>query len=133
MFNGTKWNMQRMVGFTNWDKETLNAWTPTNTNTDVPRAIITDPNGNERESDRWLENASYLRLRNMQIGYNIPVVGFAGAALRIYVSFDNLFTITPYDGYDPTVVGGDLFERGVDRGIYPTARTFMSGIEIKFK
>jgi TonB-linked SusC/RagA family outer membrane protein len=143
MFNGTKWYMERMVGTYNWDKETLNAWTPTNTNTDVPRAVLDDPNWNERESDRWLESASYLRLRNIQLGYTIPKTvsfGFGTGTIRIYISADNLFTITPYTGYDPAVTGGnpalpgsELFVRGVDTGIYPTARTISSGIEINFK
>jgi len=136
MFNGTKWFMERMVAPYNWDKETLKAWTPTNTNTDVPRVVLNDPNSNERESDRWLENASYLRLSNIQIGYTIPKtigLGFGAGNVRIYLSADNVFTITPYTGYDPTVTGSDLFERGVDLGIYPTFRTIRTGFEINFQ
>lgn len=135
MFNGTKWYMERMKNTTNWSKNTLNAWTPTNTNTDVPRATIQDPNSNDRESDRFLENASYLRLRNIQIGYTIPkhiLSPYGFGKIRIYVNADNLFTITDYSGYDPSVTGNDLFARGVDRGIYPTSRTISSGIELSF-
>ncbi|HEX9935017.1 MAG TPA: SusC/RagA family TonB-linked outer membrane protein, partial [bacterium] len=136
MFNGTKWFMQQMTGTYNWDKETTKAWTPTNTNTDVPRAILSDPNLNARESDRWLENASYLRVSDVQLGYTIPQtvgLGFGAGSIRIYVSVENALTITKYTGFDPTVTGQDLFERGVDRGTYPTVRTFRTGVELNFR
>lgn len=136
MYNATKWFLERMTMTTNWSKATLNAWTPTNKNTSVPRAILTDPNGNQRESDRFLENASYLRINNIQIGYTIPAsfsLGFGAASVRVYLSLENAITFTKYTGYDPTVTGDDLFARGVDTGIYPTVRTIRTGIEINFQ
>lgn len=135
MFNGTKWFLERMKAPINWSKATMNAWTPENPNSSIPRAILNDPNGNDRESDRWLEDASYLRITYIQIGYNIPleyIAGFGANGIRIYLSIENAYTFTKYTGYDPAVTGTDLFARGVDTGIYPTVRTIRTGIEVNF-
>lgn len=121
--------------------QVLNAWTPTNTNTDIPRMANGDPNQNTRPSTRFLENGSYLRLRNVILGYTIPqaaISSFSGgkvSGLRVYVSSQNLFTVTKYSGYDPEVgtgpVGGSL-GNGIDFGAYPQPRTFMGGIQLSF-
>jgi hypothetical protein len=120
----------------------LDAWRPDNTS-DIPRAIVSDPNINSRISDFWLENGSYLRIKNVQFGYTIPMsvtskVGFS--SIRIYVSAQNLKTFTKYSGLDPEVgtaehvsnVGAPLLNVGVDDGIYPMARTYSAGIQIDF-
>lgn len=122
----------------------LDAWTPTNTNTNVPRAVGKDPNQNVRPSTRWIENGSYLRLKNIMIGYNIPssflqsFVKGAVSSFRIYVSSQNLFTITKYTGWDPEVGSKDIklpngtLTNGIDFGQYPAARSFQFGVQVGF-
>jgi TonB-dependent starch-binding outer membrane protein SusC len=141
IYNGTKFIGQAMLRPFNALTDVLNAWTPTNTNTDVPRAINGDPSGNARVSDRWIEDGSYLRLKNLSIGYSIPSNVLAKytngtvSRFRIYVSSQNLFTLTKYTGYDPEIgnrTTGNLLTNGIDLGNYPQARTFMMGLNVSF-
>ena len=111
-YNYTKYQLQRMDQVFNSGKDALRAWTPTNTNTDVPRAVQGDPNKNGRSSDRFIENGGFLRLNNLQLGYNAPAsfckkLGLA--SLRVYIGGTRLLTFTKYKGYDPSTgatVGG---------------------------
>ncbi len=105
----------------NLSTDILNSWTPTNTNTDIPRIIANDPAGNLRRSDRFVENASYFRLTNMQIGYSLPNIEKLGVTnARIYLGGSNLFTITNFSGLDP------------EESTYPTPVTWYTGINITF-
>ncbi|CAN5732391.1 TonB-dependent receptor [soil metagenome] len=103
----------------------LNAWTPTNTNTDIPRAVYNDPNANLRFSDRFVEKASYLRFQNLQIGYtfNDQLLAKSNAVsnLRIFVTGINLFTITPYSGLDPEA-----------DNLFPATRQYLVGLKATF-
>ncbi|MGI4022038.1 MAG: SusC/RagA family TonB-linked outer membrane protein [Janthinobacterium lividum] len=117
----------------------LNAWTPSNTNTDIPRAVNSDPNRNARLSTRWIENGSYLRLKNVMLGYTLPasVLGSISNStikrFRLYVSSQNLLTFTKYKGYDPEVGSKNgALTNGVDFGQYPSARSFQFGIQAGF-
>ncbi|MGQ8335339.1 TonB-dependent receptor [Sunxiuqinia sp. A32] len=113
----------------------LDSWTPDH-HTNIPRLILTDPNNNSRYSDRFLEDGSYLRMKTMQLGYTfnsnmIKPVGFS--SLRVYVSSDNVFTITNYSGYNPDIGrGGSVLNRGVDfeSVAYPLARTIALGVQL---
>lgn len=123
----------------NSDTKVLTAWTPANPNSDMPRTISGDPNRNGRLSTRWIENGSYLRLKNLIIGYTIPpgVFGNAGSSLvkrlRVYVSGQNLITFTGYKGYDPEIGSKNgTLTNGVDFGQYPSARTYQFGIQAGF-
>lgn len=115
----------------NMDKDILNAWTPENTNTNIPRLVQGDPSGNySKVSDFYVENGSYLRLKNLTIGYSLPKEIYSKIninRLRIYMTANNLFTITKYKGFDPEV-GMNTY--GVDTGRYPQARSFIFGVEI---
>ncbi|WP_169727975.1 SusC/RagA family TonB-linked outer membrane protein [Adhaeribacter aquaticus] len=115
----------------------MNRWTPENPNSNEPRMTQTDANQNITFSDRYVENGSYLRLRNLQIGYTLPQTlasRIKAKGLRVYVSADNLLTLTKYTGYEPEV--GDRFNNpfywGVDVATYPQARTFIGGLNINF-
>ncbi|AQG79889.1 hypothetical protein AWR27_11475 [Spirosoma montaniterrae] len=120
----------------------LRAWTPQNTNTDIPRATLSDPANNRRSSSFYVEDGSYLRLRSMQLGYTIPntlVKSLQLGGARVYVQGQNLLTFTRYTGYDPEIGRGGsptqaagLFGAGVDVGIYPQARSVFAGIDITF-
>jgi TonB-dependent starch-binding outer membrane protein SusC len=122
--------------YTNGSVDALNFWTPSNTNTNVPRPIIGDPNANNRDSDRFVENGSYLRMQNFQLGYNVPasalskIKGISNA--RVYVSGQNVFLISKYKGFDPDFMSNGLFSRGYDYGSFPNPRTFMAGLQIGF-
>lgn len=121
----------------------LDYWTPYNTAADRPRAIVTDPNNNSRISDWWLEDGSYMRFKNVQLGYSIPaswVEKVNISSFRVYLAAQNLFTFTNYTGLDPEVgtpnhttnVGAPTLNVGVDDGIYPQARTFSLGLQVDF-
>ncbi|WP_026995750.1 SusC/RagA family TonB-linked outer membrane protein [Flectobacillus major] len=117
--------------------ERLNRWTPTNTNTNEPRVTEADPNNNYRFSDRYVEDGSYFRFKNVTIGYTLPNALLSKIGVRttrVYVSADNLFTFTKYKGYDPEVGSyyGSPLGYGVDVGTYPPARTFRVGLNLGF-
>lgn len=133
-YNYTKYQLQRMDQVFNSGKDALRAWTPTNTNTDVPRAVQGDPNKNGRPSDRFIENGGFLRLNNLQLGYNAPAsfckkLGLA--SLRVYIGGTRLLTFTKYKGYDPST--GDTVGRiGYDYASTPLSRTYMAGLKFSF-
>ncbi len=149
-FNGvsgnTLLNSNRYRGFFDTDgnylAEALNAWTPSNTNTTIPRNTQADNGFNRRMSDFYLESGAYFRLRNAQIGYSLPdtiLDKIKLSKLRLYVSAINLFTISDYSGYYPEIGrntrGGEdqrQFNLGVDEGVIPTPRTFQAGLQISF-
>ncbi len=133
MYNGYRfWTMG--WGEANYESDMLKSWTPENTNTDVPRIFLGDPNDNLRVSTRFVESGSYLRIKNIQFGYTISpkvlkMIGMQSA--RVYVSSQNLLTFTKYNGFDPEIGGGGL-SVGIDRGEYPQPRVFMGGVSISF-
>lgn len=120
----------------NKNARTLDAWTPENTNTDVPRLSQDDLNRNARPSSYFVRDASFLRLNNLQIGYTLPASVSERLKLRVYLQAQNLFTITSYEGMDPEVglqnysSDNRNLDIGVDRGIYPPSRTFQLGINL---
>ncbi|MCF7567052.1 TonB-dependent receptor [Sabulilitoribacter arenilitoris] len=137
-FQGTKgnkmYNAQRLdLVSAGAHTDLLNAWTPDNPS-NIYRTGSSN-NNNARPSDYFLESASYFRLRNLQIGYtldelfkNIDLVEGA----RLYLSGQNLFTITDYTGFDPSLVNHQLMDRGVDRGFVATQRRFVLGLDLRF-
>jgi TonB-linked SusC/RagA family outer membrane protein len=118
----------------NHHTDMLNYWTPTNTNTDVPRPIIGDPNGNGRDSNRFIQDGDYLKLQTMEIGYQIPVPsGKYIDKARVYVNGQNLWTFTKYTSGDPDFNSNDgLLSRGYDAGSFPNPRTISFGVEVSF-
>lgn len=135
IYNATRQTLEDVTKGTNFLASCLDYWTPDNTDAAHPRLIWTDPNRNTRaESDRYLEDGSYFRLRNIQIGYTFPNSWFKGVVqkARIYVNAENLFTITSYTGYTPDVNATNVYSRGFDEFIYPSNRTFMLGLNVTF-
>ncbi|MDY8137965.1 TonB-dependent receptor [Aquimarina sp. 2201CG5-10] len=133
-YNTIRQNYEANDNYRNYLVSGLNTWTPTNTNTDIPRAVLGDPNQNSsRNSTRFLENASYLRIRNIQLGYTLPTsvtdkinIG----KVRMYLSLQNVATITDYSGIDPEI-GGTL-NSGTDFVSYPNIKTSLLGFEVNF-
>ncbi|PSL44877.1 TonB-linked SusC/RagA family outer membrane protein [Chitinophaga niastensis] len=135
IYNGDKYELQGMDAGRNFDVSTLKAWTPTNTNTDVPRAVLGDPNNNNRESTRFLEKGDYLRLKTLQLGYTFSPRLLEKAKitrLRIYASAQNILTFTKYSGPDPEIGRTDVLNNGVDRWMYPQNKTLMAGVQLEF-
>jgi TonB-linked SusC/RagA family outer membrane protein len=133
VFNGMYRNLM-IEQYVNHHTDALNYWTPTNTDTNVPRPIIGDPNANARDSNRFIEKGDYIKLQNMEIGYNIPLSQTKLVQnARVYVNAQNVFTITKYKGYDADFNYNDgLFSRGYDGGSFPNPRTFSLGVLVGF-
>lgn len=135
IYNATRQTLEDVTKGTNFLASCLDYWTPENKNAAHPRLTWDDPNRNTRaESDRYLENGSYLRLRSVQLGYTFPRIWFKGAIqqARVYINAENLFTITDYTGYSPDVNASNANYRGFDNFIYPTNRVFMLGLNVTF-
>ena len=149
LYNDLKREIDGM-GYSNYRSD-INPWTPENTNTDFPRLGVSyatgaagDPASADRgivsnvrgNTDRWLENGSYLRLRNVELSYSIPQTVTGKLSLsnaRVYVSAQNLLTFTKYQGLDPDVVGANFnLEPGVDLGSYPSSRIISFGLNLGF-
>ena len=113
-----------------------NMWTPTNKGASLPRLTRLDNNFNSRISDAWVENGDFLKISNIQVGYNIPksllnTIGVSAA--RVYVAVQNLCTISGYNKYgDPEVGQGSVIYTGLDSGRYATPRTFQCGLNVTF-
>ena len=139
IFNAQRILAEGMIRLFNSGTAVLNAWTPTNTNTSVPRAINSDPNLNVRPSDRWIEDGSYLRIKNLMFGYTFPagalgtLTNGAITRFRVYVSSQNLATFTKYKGWDPEIGSRrTTLTNGIDYGQYPSARSFQLGLQVGF-
>ena len=131
-------------GFNSYE-EILNRWTPTNASTTIPKVSLDDRNGNRRASTRWLSDGSYLRLRNVTLGYNFKSLLKMTAAigsLRAYVTAQNALTFTKYKGLDPEIQANTNDTRGaalssdlavgIDWGTVPAPRTVILGLQIQF-
>jgi TonB-dependent starch-binding outer membrane protein SusC len=132
IFNGMQ---RRDLRYTNRTVHALDRWTGEGSSNTVPRYTWVDINNNDRVSDLYIEDGSFLRLKNIQIGYTIPravLNRIQANTWRIYISAENLITLTRYTGADPEIGALSSFDIGIDRGIYPQARTFRLGTSISF-
>jgi len=141
IYSVVKYDLEGMTRLFNSGAAVLDRWTPENTNTDVPRAVSGDPNGNARASDRFVENGSYFRIKNLTLGYNFPAASLSSATsnsisrLRLYVTTQNLLTLTKYEsGYDPEIGNRNVnsLTQGVDYGQFPSARSVVVGVQVGF-
>lgn len=144
IYNYTKARMYSTNEIINFSTALLNSWTPSNTNTDIPRFTQQDPNKNYRRvTDRWIEDGSFFRLKTLELGYTLPQNLIGKASLknaRVYVAGDNLFTATKYSGYTPDLGQNDgqnggnsgTLTRGTDHGRFPLSRTIMLGLQVNF-
>jgi len=132
LYNANRANLELGTGYVNASRTLLDRWSPANMDTDV-KAAFQDPA--ITISDRFIESASYIRLKNISFGYTIPkrVFGKSGFdSLRIYVSAQNAWTWTDYTGFDPEVSSAEqsLINKGIDNGIYPNNKSFQLGISL---
>lgn len=136
ILNGTRYAAESATGFTG-SLTLLNRWRNEGDLTDIPRANYVDPAGNRRFSDRWLEDGSYLRVKNVTLGYTLPASmmnRISAKTCRIYATAQNLFTFTNYSGYDPEAssFNSTVTEIGIDQGTYPQYRALILGLSVGF-
>lgn len=132
VFNGIH---RKDLRFTNHTTQLLNRWTGEGTSNTQPQYSWADNNNNHRISDLYIENASFVRLKNLQLGYTVPTNLAQKVKLqkvRFYVSGENLVTLSNYAGIDPEIGAFGSFDIGIDRGVYPQAKTLRVGAEIVF-
>jgi TonB-linked SusC/RagA family outer membrane protein len=133
IFNATR---RHDLTTTNMPVRYLDRWTGEGTSNEIPRFTWNDSNGNwTKISDLYVEDGSYLRVKNVQVGYNLSAQLLQTLSLesaRLYVAADNLFTLTGYSGFDPEIGAASPLNIGIDRGIYPQARSYRIGINISF-
>jgi hypothetical protein len=131
VYNETKWYTDfAQNGNFNHGAAMLDAWSPTNTNSTLPAPTLNNNNNESRASSYYVENASFLRLRSIKATYTIPLKDSKSVSLS--AEGQNLLTITNYSGVDPEVTfSGNANFPGIDRGVYPLARTFLFGINFK--
>jgi hypothetical protein len=135
IYNYTRQGGEGMNGQSGQLASVRNRWTPERPSTTMPRAAQGDPNNNLRTSDRFLEDGSFGRLKNLSIGYTIQpglLKKVRLRSLRLYGTAQNLFTLTPYSGYDPEVntLADATLSAGTDYLVMPQPRTFLLGIQL---
>lgn len=131
IYNSVRRSLESMNGTQNQTLRVLNRWKAEGQITDVPRAAFGDPNENARFSDRWIEDGSYVRLRTLSVAYNLPIKNVGIKSARLYLTGNNLFTISNYLGYDPEFSAtSSIFSQGVDTGLEPQFRTVQVGVRI---
>jgi len=115
----------------NYQAQALDRWTVEGSTNEYPRIINGDPNHNfSYPSELYLEKGNYFRIKIIQLGYNLPgsiLQKIKMQKIRVFVTAENLFTITKYSGFDPEIGGGTM---SIDRGIYPQARSFLFGVNL---
>ncbi len=124
-------NYERNTPLVNRTTYELDRWHGANTSNSVPR-VTTAATSNSVFSDYYVEDASFVRAQNMQLGYTFESGTFGFQDLRIYGAVNNAFTLTKYRGYDPTVTNGDPLASGFDFGFYPNPRTYLLGLNLTF-
>jgi TonB-linked SusC/RagA family outer membrane protein len=129
IFNANRMYTESMSVINNQTTETLGRWNGVGTSNSMPRAVYGDPNGNARVSDRFVEDGSYLKLKNINLGYTFPSETFKNvfSSARVYFSAQNVFTITNYKGFDP-----EVSVNGMDNNVYPVTRIFSLGLNVAF-
>lgn len=135
IYNANRYYTERMNNNYNYAATCANAWTSENGSNSMPRPVIGDPNGNARESTRFLEDGDYLRIKNIQVGYTLPqklTKVIKVDRLRLYLSAQNLKTFTKYNGFDPEVSRSSIWSAGLDRTLYPISKTFIMGLQFNF-
>jgi TonB-linked SusC/RagA family outer membrane protein len=125
---------ERNLNFTNRFASVLDRWTGEGTSNSEPRVSFVDSNNNTRASDRYVEDGSFVKIKNIQLGYTLPKdltekIGFEN--VRVYAQGKNIYTFTKYSGFDPEISGG-VFDTGIDRGSYPIPRVWSLGVNLKF-
>ena len=145
VYNQARSQLEALSGNNNSSTSVLNRWTGPGTSNSMPRLTEADPNGNQRFSDRWIEDAGFMRIKNLQFGYTVPaevlerVTNNLVSNIRIFFGAQNLVTFTDYSGFDPEVTRAQSFQKGEfplatgqDGGASPQPRIFQFGWQVNF-
>ena len=136
IYNDVRSTQDGMDAVNNATRDVLNRWRKPGDVTNVPIAMRKDPKSNGRQSNRWIEDGSYFKIKSVMLSYELPKKWISKAMLthlRVYVSGTNLLTFSHYSGYDPEVnATSSALEIGRDTGVYPSARTFTFGLKASF-
>ncbi|BAV04559.1 TonB-linked outer membrane protein, SusC/RagA family [Filimonas lacunae] len=131
IYNYTRRQLESMSGYANQLSSVNNRWRNNGQQTNMPKATWGDAMGNSRFSDRWIEDGSYFRLRNVNIAYNVPLPSGFVKNMTVYASATNLFTLTKYLGYDPEFdATSSVYGQGVDVTLTPLYKTFQMGVRL---
>lgn len=129
------------ITYTNYQTFWLDRWTPANPSTEYPRLAANDVNNNQRPSDFYVEDGSFVRLRNLQVGYNVPkniLNRIKIQDLRVYFTANNILTLTNYSGFDPDIGTNEnngnfnILDSGIDKGAYPSNKSLGGGLKVTF-
>lgn len=135
-FGGKVINGSRVYAYQNsTSRDLVYQWSPANPNSNIPAVVAGSSEDTRGYSDYFLEDGTFVRFRNITLGYTLPKLLMNRAHLtkaRIYVSAQNPFTITKYTGFDPEVGNDGLFTRGVDKGNYPVSSLYRVGVQLEF-
>ena len=131
IFNYIRYKNEQMTGLENQSQNVLNRWQYDGQETNVPRALWNDPIGNSDFSTRWIEDGSYMRIKNISLSYKISDPFLLFKNIEIYLSVSNIFTLHKYLGYDPEFGFSNMqIYQGIDYGLSPQPRQFMAGIRV---
>lgn len=131
IFNYVRYKTESMDSYANQSITVLDRWSPSNPSATMPRASYGDPTGNTVFSDRWLEDGSYLRMKQLTLNYTLPSMAGIYKGITLYVTGTNLLTFTKYTGYDPDFLySNNPFYMGVDYGKIPQAKSFIVGLKL---
>lgn len=132
LYNGVRYNLEKMSGYENQSAAVANRWRAEGQQTDIPKAVWGDPMGNAVFSDRWIEDGSYLRLKNLVIGYDVPVNDSKHVKyIQLYATANNLLTFTKYLGFDPEFSAtSSIFGQGADVGLVPQFTSYQLGLRL---
>lgn len=123
-------------GGLNWHSDILKGWTPTNTNTDIPRVVYVDSNNNGQDSNRpgWLQNGAYLKIATLSVGYSLPkhLIDKVFSSFRVYLTCQNVCNFSALKDYNPDFAGG-VWNPGFNYASYPTPRIIMFGLNFSLK
>jgi len=130
-FNYVRYHNERMTGLRNQSATVLKRWQYEGQQTDIPRSLYNDPLGNSAFSTRWIEDASFVRLKNVSVSYRIPDEFLTFKNAEFYIAASNLLTFTKYLGYDPEFSYSYMaMHQGIDYGLTPQSRQFIVGIKL---
>jgi hypothetical protein len=131
VFNYIRYQDEKMTDLSNQSTNTLSRWTHEGQVTNVPRALYNDPVGNSEFSSRWIEDGSYIRIKNVTLAYRVPQQLWLLRNLEVFATATNLYTWTKYLGYDPEFsFSYSALEQGIDYGLMPHTKSYILGVRI---
>jgi TonB-linked SusC/RagA family outer membrane protein len=131
IYNYQRSQLEAGSDFSNQTTAMLSRWTAEGQVTSQPQATYGDPLGNARFSDRWIEDGSYIKLKTVTLSYDLPIKSTFIEGISLWISANNLFTVTHYLGQDPEVsAGNSVYFQGVDNGLTPSTKSYYLGIKL---